>query len=248
MSLHVPISVYGVIAFIMIFTYFCVGIVYADDSYIDEYDDMYGKDYLSFDNWLRMHKDAVYKIGWGGENWNDLVNENPDLQRRVIEIMTGYGYDVDLDKTLTPFYVPEYPIGWHFYNTDAKIWYDNLYKWTEHVPPADHINIQKELTEKYNIYLSGSGFYIEYTDTEQLHVVNKNIIDTTIEFLGALPEGFGKMMDLLTFNIPRISVELKAVLVIFFAPMWFILIIGIAPTVAKFIRSMASVVSAVLPW
>lgn len=247
--MHVPISIFGVVAFIMVFTYFSVGIVYADDSYIESYKiPTYATDEaIKFDSWLRLHKDALYLYKWGDTDLSTIMDDSR-INKRVLDLMVAFGYEIDLDKPiLEAFPVQDEPYGWDFYNTDAYTWYKELKNWVVYKPPYNYEVVQDELFNHYNDYLAKYDLYATPEDKEDLKPIQIGWLETVGKFFSALPDGFSNMMNLFTFNIPNMPDAVKSVLVIFLSPMWIILAIGIAPTVAKFLQAIAGLIDSIVP-
>jgi hypothetical protein len=116
------------------------------------------------------------------------------------------------------------------------------------------LHLVTQLDEGYTLYCRHIGYTPEGTPIE------KNLIDNAISFLGQIPDGVMKFLNVITFNIKSeyqkvdvngnivvgekevIPDSVRIVLNIFFIPMWVILAIELVPMLAKIIEAIGALI------
>jgi len=230
MSLHIPISVFAVVAFIMIFTYTAVAIIYPeDDSNLEQYGYGFSRTQnISFNAWIDYQFAAA---------WNILIrNDNTVKDQGMWNLATYIYIKEDYDQSVDPFsddtIFDEFQIverggqgcGVDWFSSDYPNG-QNFVHWLMGTTPA------REITNEYNDWMNlgeddPHGFW-----------------DAIFQFFGALGNGFIQLIRLVTFStIPHIPGYMQVILNIFFIPMWIILVIGIAPIIANFISALGNVI------
>lgn len=231
MGMHVPISVFAVVAFIMIFTYTAVAIIYPED---EPWTEQHGYGYtrsqdISFNEWLDYQFACAWNILVRDDNncesqpmWSVVMFNyvKEDYQNSVI----GWGYTGE--GIFDEFQIVERGgrgCGLSWFNSDFPNG-QGLLEWLFGTTPAERI--REDYDDWMGIEDDEAGFW-----------------DAVMQFFGALGGGFIQLIRLLTFStIPHIPTYMYVILNIFFIPMWIILMMGIAPVVAKFIEAIGNVI------
>lgn len=230
--------IFGITAFIMIVTYAVSGVLYAEEEeydYMEQYED-YLPDYetvMTFEQWINFYYDIARDKVLEGKQFEFFSEEGttPFLLTHQ-ELITNR---VSIDYN-------------YFTGHDLFNLYPTGFKWWSHSHYLDATwltNRRNQIKEDfYRDYLHELGY--DFEDTEEgitLTVYQRGFLEIATEFLGSLPQGFGRMVDLVTFNhIPHTEGTLKEVLQVIFIPLWIILMIGIAPIVAKFINAIGNLI------
>jgi len=234
----IMLVIFGITAFIMISTYAVTGVLYADEEeydYMSQYED-YLPDYetvMTFEEWINFYfAIAKDKILEGKDfQWFSEEGETPFLLTHQ-ELITNRVY-IDYD---------------YFTGHDLFEKYTNGYNWwlkSSYLDSTWLTNRRSQIkNDWYRDYLHELGYDFEDTaEGMELTIYQKGFLEMATDLLGSIPQGFGRMIDLLTFNsIPHTEGTLKAILQVVFIPLWIILMIGIAPIVAKFISAIGNLI------
>lgn len=233
MSMHVPISIFAIVAFIMIFTYTAVAIIYPEDGDIEYGTYSYGSlrtQNISFDKWI----DYQFACAWNILVRNDVKCKEQGMWNLATYLYIKEDYDWSVvgfgdqgDGIFDEFQIVELGgigCGIAWYNSDFTSGQGFL-EWLFGTTPGEKIK------DEYNDWMGTS------TNDPQ------GFWDAIVQFFGALGNGFIQLSRLLTFStIPHIPLFMHVILNIFFIPMWIILVIGIAPVVAHFISALGGVI------
>jgi hypothetical protein len=253
MTLFVNEKLLGVIAFIMVFTYIAEFVVFAsantvdydsEDSIIKQQEKMILKEnVLSFPSWLRIHWYICYYTLNGPTNTaNNYKSQYADI------------YDssaVDAIKNDCPW---NHPINdgcmcavFYWGLDEYMTWFNTL---TDFDYPYEGNGIglltqTKLRDELYPKYLKKIGWA---EDDGELVPYQKNLLESALDFLGQIPDGIAKFVDLMAFNIKDkygeqiIPDGVKTLLLCFFIPMQIILFIEIIPILSKIIEAIGSLI------
>lgn len=127
-------------------------------------------------------------------------------------------------------------------NADLFEIYNSGIDWYWHTNYLDSFNNWKRnsINDHYHQYLNDIG----YEPPEG----SKSMLDMIADFFGAIPDAIAKIYNIISFSIPKIPVQTRVILNIFFVPMWIILTIGIAPLVIDALKAIASFADAIIPF
>lgn len=227
MALDVPIKIYGVVALIMFFTYFAVGITSADE-YINPMDSArYGENttvYMgSFESWLDLQFGYAYNLL---VNYESEVFEEPFYDELTF-------YDIQYDYQGSAY--DESDIFEQFGHSSGSgiAWFTSPY-------------VQEASDIWYWLFGGSEAGNIKARYDEAVMSLQEKETpwwESVATFFGSLVSGFGELINLLTFTgIPGMPDFMANILRIIFVPMWVILVIGIAPVVADFIRAIGNLI------
>jgi len=241
--IRVPISLFAFVALIMVFTYTAVAICYPDDD----------TNYLAQSNYSGYDPDINYNISFS--EWldyqiviayNSLVEDkHGDIEQPMFSRVTYDFIKEDWEASKNPVW--RFTHDYHYddmfdeFNLIERggrgcglLWYNSEYTKQIEYPNLFEINVipRVEIRNAYN----------EWVSYRQTGVKDLGFIEAAFQFFGSLGEGFVQMMRLLTFStIPHLPPILHMLLNLFFIPLWIVLVIGIAPILAKFIEAIGSV-------
>lgn len=94
----------------------------------------------------------------------------------------------------------------------------------------------------FDNYLKGFGLTIDEGDFTKFKAHQKGLLEQVGDFLWALPDAFGKFIQLATFSIPQMPIYMTAILNLIFIPLYVVMAICIAPIVAKFIEAIGNLI------
>jgi hypothetical protein len=237
MNQIVDTKLLGVVAFIMVFTYFAEGIMFAtagtEDDRFTEYSSRSFQgttgDYLTFNEWINIQYTIAYD-----EKYN---NAQQDLYNYWMQYGVAAWYPIHM---MEGFSVPELN---HF--VDGVDWYENarIVQFTFDITHSAKIAIKQD---DYAYYLHQFGY--DLTKDGELAPYEAGFLESAMNFLGQIPGYFGKFVDLLTFNIKDhygdtiIPVEIRTVALIFFIPLWIVMVLGILPIIAWIIEAIGNLI------
>jgi len=229
MGLYISTKLIGIIAFIMIFTYTAEGIILLDNSALEKAQTgSFKQAYLSFNDWIdtsfTYERDVILNHTYL-QDWTTTSR----FHFIILSCATKFsGTDFDYQDRYLAFF--------DFYKTGVSFWERG----------GLTSQAKKEIKEDYRRYLKDFGW--DFDEYGVLKTYQKNFVENAIDFLAKVPEAFGKIVDLLTFNIKDsygatvIPAEAMFFLNIFFMPMWILLTIEALPLIAKIIEAIGSLI------
>lgn len=229
MGLYISTKLIGIIAFIMIFTYTAEGIILLDSSDLEKAQTgSFKQAYLDFNDWIdtsfTYERDVILNHTYY-QDWTTTSRFHFIILSSANKF-TGTDFD----------YQDRYRAFFDFYKTGVSFWERG----------GLTQNAKKEIKEDYRRYLKDFGWDLDEYGT--LKTYQKNFVENAIDFLAKVPEAFGKIVDLLTFNIKDsygatiIPAGAMFFLNIFFMPMWILLTIEALPLIAKIIEAIGSLI------
>jgi len=227
MSQYVSTKLVGIIAFIMIFTYTAEAIIFMDVDSASSKEletatsGTFKQAYLSFIDWLNKNY----------AEQRQLYYENPVIQdvfghESIHWLLFGLQYSNHIFERFAK--------GTDWWNADETT-------------DKQKLSIQTY----YKRYLRDFGLDFEEdagTLSPKLKKYQQNFLEQAASFLAKIPEGIGRIWDMLSFNIKDsygseiIPGEARIFLNIFFVPMWIILLIEIVPLLAKVIEAIGQLI------
>lgn len=228
MSVFVSTRLFGIIAFIMVFTYFAEGIMFLDvngQPLNEDFNNIVNGGAtlesiipLSKVDWMNLQFRIAYDIKYNHDS-NHLMDKYPnDYSQTAINIMMNY------DLT-------QFNDGWYF-------WQHNSF----HIMTNDYNDIYYAFRD----YVEERGYSVVDETLNAPH--QNNLLENAFEFLGRIPTYFGNFLNLITFNIQNqygvtvIPDSIRAIALIFFVPMWIIMGIEILPVITKIIEAIGSII------
>jgi hypothetical protein len=112
--------------------------------------------------------------------------------------------------------------------------------------PLISATAKNNIKTDYKSYLKPFGFDID--EAGVLKTYQKNFVEQAIDFLGKIPQSFGKFLEIVSFTIKDtygstiIPAPVVVVLNIFFIPMWIVLLVEILPVLAMIIGAIGSLI------
>jgi hypothetical protein len=233
----------GFISCLMIFTYVITGLIYPTlatdyDRYgttslsWSDYDDIL---VMSFPQWIQVQ----YMYGYTEIIEGTTYNIDVELAYDFITVnYVHWNYDED-DEIFNKY-------GTH--ENAGMLWYYS--PWVQGFGLIEVLLMGKSraevIKEHYRIYKEEVTEALDPTTVED---VEKGIVDQMLEFFGSIVNGFLQFVRILSFtNIPNTPVWFVAIMNIFFIPMWIVLVIGIAPYVAKLMEALSKFLDSITPF
>jgi hypothetical protein len=220
--MYVNTKLIGAIAFIMVFTYSAEAIVFGDTSEID-------KVTTETDFGSLMSKETYFNTMY---TWSIAVFLN-----NTKNYITHFPSDATTEQKRFYFTLSIIPNIFYNYKTGVDV-YNALPLKTGGI-----LSVQKsQMDELYTAYTLSKGYNPDGTVRQQ------TVFQAALEFLGRIPEAFGKFIEILTFNIKNqdgdnaFPIEVVFVLNLFFIPMWIILSIELLPILAKIIEAIGALI------
>jgi hypothetical protein len=250
MSLYVNTTLIGAIAFIMVFTYTAEAVFFLDQTSISgnisSITPQRGFPVSKVD-WINIQWNFAYDKQYGVKTYEIKYGSLPKIKDpgRFDEILNDCQYHrifIDCQSLLLVYPYPDYGYIVYSYGSGNEDKY--------HMS----IHLVGQLDEGYAIYCRNLGY------TTEGGAYEKNLIENAMSFLGQIPSGVGKFLDVLTFNIKSeyetfdadgnvvvgetnvIPTEVTVILNLFFIPMWIILAIEIVPLLAKIIEAIGALI------
>jgi hypothetical protein len=169
------------------------------------------------------HGDSL-PIGWSGIS-DDIANglssfigfDMYDMRRHGVLITNGASY-------------------WSFLSSDQPLLY---------YPGANLKAWRSQVTGEYDRYLRVNGY--ERTAEGATQKISRDLLSSSLDFLGRIPSYFGMLTDMLTFNVKDHSGSnvfpgpVQFVILVFMVPLWILLIIGILPYIVRVVEAIGSV-------
>lgn len=243
--MHVPISIFAIACFIMLFTYTATAIYYPEDegAYTQNLEEVFSfnpiYELMTFEQWINMHYTIAEEA---------ILEDLPyDAVPKFFKDMPDYELMIIHQTNIRAFIKNDYR-----FETGHNLFeiYKNGFDWWKNSPYLDasfwdfpHSSKRKRIREDwYNEYLKMKG-YEEIGTNGTLAKYEKGFIDQAKEFVGMLGNGVGGLLDIISFNnIPHTTGVLKSSLQFIFVWLWLILIIGILPVVSEVIKAIGSVI------
>ena len=233
--IDIPARMILAVAFIMVVTYTVSGLVYADyDNPYDQHFHNFPTSYLvmDFPTWIQVQYLMAHARQVNGED----ISEQPFFNLRTVQYIEDDYKDsmMGWDKSHNGIFDE--------FGTRAGaglLWFNSDYPQGQGFMEWAFGDTRAELIE--NEY---DDYKLEVTGEDK-----GDLIQAIAEFLGSVWNGFVQFVKVLSFtNIPNVPPFMYVILGIFFIPMWIILIVGLAPYVADFIRAIASFIDSIKPW
>lgn len=227
----IPLTIIGIVAFIMVFSYVATAILYGDYSLIgDERAEFTSPE--SFAEWFNP-KFNVY-LQWFEEEYDDKSQQN------LINFITFDKNEWDISTQLWMIlYRERWEIYAHYNEVDKG---DEFYEYLKTSNNWEQKQNAKYIATSYNYYLNSFGLELVEGDIDKHKTATKNLWQQITEFLGKIPEGFAQFVKILTFSLPNMPANMDLVLKCIFFPLWIILMIGILPLVVDIIKAIGEII------
>lgn len=232
-----------VLAIMMVATYTFTGIIYPE-SEDSEYSQILTQFNLSpdtiplmmdFPMWIQIQ----YIMAHDKIMYDTDVSDNPYYDHETVRYVE---WNYKEDNEIFERYGTSYNSGLSWYNSDW-VQTGGLFEFIF----GFGISRAKAIENYYNYYVDKVTKVLE--ENEQIDEGKKTLLGIIWDFIGSLVNGFINLMKLLTFtNIPNTPLWLVGILNIVFIPLWFVLVVGIAPYVAKLIEAGAKFLDALIPF
>jgi hypothetical protein len=173
---------------------------------------------------LRSQYGDSLPVGWSGLS-DDIEKglsrfisfDMYDMLRKGVNIVNGATY-------------------WSFLSSDQPLLY---------YPGANLRAWRSQVTGEYDRYLRVNGY--ERTAEGATQKISRDLLSSSLDFLGRIPSYFGLLTDFLTFNVKDHSGSnvfpgpVQFIILVFMVPLWIILLIGILPYIVRIIEAIGSV-------
>jgi len=226
----IPLTLLGVIAFIMIFSYATIGVLYNDYSFLGETTGF--ETPKDFGEWLNPQFN-IY-IQWFEDEYDDKSQQN--LINFVTFNKNKWNISFELWMLL---YRDRWTIYSKFYENNQG---DEYYSYLKESPIWEDNQRAKHIASYYSMYLNEYGLELVEGDITKHKEATKNLWQTVTGFLGKIPEGFSQIIKVLTFDLPHMPAELNLVFKIIFMSLGIIIIIGILPVIIAIVRAIAELI------
>jgi hypothetical protein len=260
MNSIVPLKLLGIVAFIMVFTYSAVAVLYDDDSYLIGVGGTYTESETQDLSDVGEDFSTAFQQAWQEAEILILTYGNPDFKNadfeyKLTEILGG----IFLKYCVKPIGQKKWLA---FYNNNVMYTQDDLILLDHNTVWFDYMTAdeRQQVAWQYNIYYGGTDIswgYDSYdyeTDIQNNESNIKNdentgFIPFIMDIFGSIPKGITHFINIVSFRgIPNIPDNVVFILNIFFIPLWIILIIGILPVIIETLKGLGTVIDAIIPF
>jgi hypothetical protein len=238
LSLYLPIKLYGIVAFVMVFTYFSAGIIFASPESTDSFSGVSQSvpvqedvtvnnvSYYSLPLWCIINYQIARERWFGGGYSQTEQTYKPtkvvasDDILNMITAVAGYSTIHDDGTYSVDFQNPDIN-GWNWYQTRVPANAGSPSGF-----PFNKVTFNQYYQTYVDIRNGGSGGVLGY--------------------LTKAGNGIRSFIDIITFNFKdkygetTIPMEVRVVLAVFMTPLYFIMIIGALPLIALLIEALTA--------
>lgn len=235
------LALFGCVALLMVVTYTSVGILYPDDGtdYLGSYQssyEMYNMTAFTYAQWMDTQWILSYEVIVKGGTGN---YEAPIFNFLVHDFIKR---DYGISKMLYQRGASEYKDIFEEFGVEAGSGY--IWTLSDYPQGQDWEEIAMGCTRDWRIH----NEYMCYKNTVDGND-QSNMLDAVFEFFGTILDSFAQMIRVMTFtNIPHMPPAVTIILNCLFIPLWIVMAIAIAPYAVDFIKAIASLIDAIVPF
>lgn len=231
-----------VLAIMMFATYTFTGVIYPEDADSEYSQILVGFNLspetipllMDFPTWIQIQ----YMMGYSEIINGEDVSDYPYYARHTVRLVRWHYQE---DNKIFEKFGTSYNSGMAWYECD---WMKGS-GWVEWFSAGG--SRQHWANKDYKSYLRKVSKVLE--ENEEIDEGKQTVLEIIWDFFGSLVSGFIALGKMLTFtNIPNTPIWMIGIMNCIFIPLWIVLVVGIAPYVAKLVEAGAKFLDALIPF